>query len=279
MPIGAILWLGYVESKHLDAMLANGMRITAACDLHDIAGILDSYNLDCAYFRDPVSFFEHLRMNDIDWLAVCTPNDLHVRHTIAGLRAGCNVICEKPIGIHSQEIIDLVDAEREFNRNVFPVVQLRYYQPILDLKRSYENSNHVWNGRLKYHAQRGPWYDQSWKGDARRSGGLIMNLGVHLFDLLGFVFGPCREVENAVVREHSASGDLLYDRANIGFQLACDADSTQRVLRFDQVATNLTPALNLHVMVYEEALAGRRFTPLEAASALQTIERVRERSM
>ena len=43
---------------------------------------------------------------------------------------------------------------------------------------------------LTYVTPRGLWYEQSWKGDVERSGGLATNIGIHMFDLLGWLFGP-----------------------------------------------------------------------------------------
>ena len=42
---------------------------------------------------------------------------------------------------------------------------------------------------LTYVTRRGPWYHQSWKGNPERSGTLAMNIGIHFFDMLMWLFG------------------------------------------------------------------------------------------
>ena len=48
---------------------------------------------------------------------------------------------------------------------------------------------------LTYVTSRGPWYHVSWKGSEERSGGVATNIGIHLFDLLMWLFGPAESSE------------------------------------------------------------------------------------
>ena len=50
--------------------------------------------------------------------------------------------------------------------------------------------------RLHYVTPRGRWYERSWKGDPERSGGLLTNIGIHMFDFLLWKFGP--EIKTSV---------------------------------------------------------------------------------
>ena len=43
--------------------------------------------------------------------------------------------------------------------------------------------------QLSYITTRGPWYHVSWKGISEKSGGIATNIGIHLFDLLLWLFG------------------------------------------------------------------------------------------
>ena len=46
----------------------------------------------------------------------------------------------------------------------------------------------IWNNITP----RGNWYKYSWKGDENKSGGLLYNIGIHLFDLINFLFGKMK---------------------------------------------------------------------------------------
>src|SRR5690349_17916484 len=57
----------------------------------------------------PRAYDDYLKMLEtekLDAVSVCTPNYAHAEPTIAALRAGVHVLCEKPIAINSK------DAER-----------------------------------------------------------------------------------------------------------------------------------------------------------------------
>ena len=48
---------------------------------------------------------------------------------------------------------------------------------------------------MSYITRRGRWYHSSWKGSEEKSGGLAMNIGIHLFDMMLWVFGPVSHLE------------------------------------------------------------------------------------
>ena len=48
---------------------------------------------------------------------------------------------------------------------------------------------------LTYITSRGNWYHVSWKGDQQRSGGIATNIGVHLLDMLMWIFGAVKQQE------------------------------------------------------------------------------------
>ena len=63
----------------------------------------------------------------IDYLSVCTPNHVHDAHIRMGLRAGADVICEKPLVLTPWNIDILQDLEAETGKRVYTVLQLRYH--------------------------------------------------------------------------------------------------------------------------------------------------------
>src|SRR3989304_1120059 len=66
---------------------------------------------------------------------------------------------------------------------------------------------------------RGAWYQPSWKGDTEKSGGLIMNIGVHLFDLLIWIFGePLNYWHNQ--DSQTATGEIKLERAQVSWLLS-----------------------------------------------------------
>ena len=76
---------------------------------------------------------------------------------------------------------------------------------------------------------RGPWYDVSWKGSEERSGGLVTNIGIHLFDLLLWMFGPMRRSEVSLRDPRRVSGVIELDSTALAMLLdGIDVRSVRR---------------------------------------------------
>ena len=63
-----------------------------------------------------------------DIISVCTPNAYHVEYTLAGLRAGCDVFCEKPVAVKYTDA-EMVFAEAEkLGKHLFVTQSLRFFK-------------------------------------------------------------------------------------------------------------------------------------------------------
>ena len=81
---------------------------------------------------------------------------------------------------------------------------MRLHPAILKLKnnKKFLINNH--DVEITYIAPRGNWYKFSWKGDHNKSGGILYNIGIHLFDLIIFLFGSIKQTT-----VHFSSSDCL----------------------------------------------------------------------
>jgi UDP-N-acetyl-2-amino-2-deoxyglucuronate dehydrogenase len=188
---------GYVAPRHLKAIKDTGNKLVAAVDPHDSVGILDKYGFDIRYFKDIERFDRFMdklrRQRDerqIDWVSICSPNYLHDAHIRLSLRNSTNVICEKPIVINPWNLDALKVIEEETERKVFTVLQLRVHPELLKLKEEINNKrNRRFQVEMTYITPRGQWYFHSWKGREEFSGGIAVNIGIHLFALLIWLLG------------------------------------------------------------------------------------------
>ena len=88
------------------------------------------------------------------------------------------------------------------------------------LKEKIDNdkSNSIYDVDLNYISVRGNWYYASWKGCFEKSGGISTNIGIHLFDMLSWIFG---EPENIVhVFDHDRVAGLVFKRARVRWFLS-----------------------------------------------------------
>ena len=73
------------------------------------------------------SLEELLGRSDVDAVCICTPNDSHAAITLAALRAGKHVLCEKPMAVDAASAEEMVRTAEE--SGVFLTVghQARFY--------------------------------------------------------------------------------------------------------------------------------------------------------
>lgn len=222
---------GYIAPRHLKAIKDVGGTLVAAYDINDSVGIMDSHFPDAAFFTEFEQFdsFVSARKNTddaIDYIGICSPNYLHKAHIAYSLRAGADVICEKPLVLNPSDIVELKAIESETGKRVNSILQLRLHQSILDLKAQIDAgpSDEVYDVDLGYFTSRGAWYHASWKGFEHKSGGIATNIGVHFYDMLGFIFGP---LKSSVVHHRgsdSAAGYMEFEQARVRWVLSINRD-------------------------------------------------------
>ena len=158
---------------------------------------MDSHFPDAEFFTEFEQFEafvedEKLRGQQLDYIAICSPNYLHVPHMKFALKNGIDVICEKPLVLNSGDLDVLKQYEQIYGAGVNSILQLRLHPSILALKDKVESApdDHKFEVDLTYMTSRGKWYLRSWKGLDQKSGGVATNIGVHFYDMLHFILGP-----------------------------------------------------------------------------------------
>jgi UDP-N-acetyl-2-amino-2-deoxyglucuronate dehydrogenase len=280
---------GYIAPKHMRAIKDTGNTLVAALDKHDSVGILDSYFPEADFFTEFERFDRHLEKikrngNPVDYLVVCSPNYLHDAHIRFGLRLGADVICEKPVVLNPWNVDALLAMEKESNRRVYTMLQLRLHPAITAIreKLSRDKSGKQYKVELRYITARGNWYQNSWKGDVNKSGGITSNIGVHFFDLLLWLFG---DVKKSVVHQHdnvTASGDLLLEKAEVKWFVSIDKKQltdtegrSYRFLKIDNEEIDLGTTEDLHTAFYKKILSGDSFPLSEAKKLTELLHQLR----
>lgn len=278
---------GFVAPRHMKAIRDNGHEIVAALDPHDSVGVLDTFAPGCQFFREPERFDRHLdklrrRGEGVDYVSVCSPNYLHDAHCRLAMRNGADVICEKPLTLTPRNLDGLQSLEIETGRRVWTVLQMRLHPAVASMRKAAHEraaSRRVGGefASLTYVTPRGPWYGASWKGDEAKSGGIMANIGVHMFDLLLWIYGP---VERARVDSYSstrATGLLEHaSGAVVSWGLAVDGAKPTRVLSDASGACDLSDGFkDAHTKVYAEILAGRGLGIADAAPAVGLVHMLR----
>lgn len=282
---------GYIARRHLDAIRAVGGDLACAFDVSNSVGQMDASFPAARFFTAFEPFDSHVqtlrrRGQGLDYVAICSPNFLHRSHIEFALRSGANAICEKPLVLEPHEVDELAAIEAETGRTTSTILQLRLNPANIALRdelAAERGTKHVVD--LTYVTARGHWYYASWKGDDRRSGGIATNIGVHFYDLLGFLFG---KPEHIVVHHRAmdcAAGFLEYERAKVRWFLsingrdlpdtADDRTACRRIVMGDRVCNLSGDFSELHTRSYQEILAGRGFPIEETRQAIETVAAIR----
>jgi UDP-N-acetyl-2-amino-2-deoxyglucuronate dehydrogenase len=224
----------------------------------------------------------------VQYVSICSPNYLHDAHIRLALRVGAHAICEKPLVINPWNLDALQELECETGGHVYTVLQLRLHPQILAVRERLQvDSRAQHDVSLTYITARGPWYDVSWKGSDERSGGIVTNIGIHLFDLLVWLFGAVESCEVHIRGARRLGGFLRLERARVRWFLSAErADlpfrpepggkTSFRSISIDGSEVEFSDGLaDLHTRVYEEVLAGRGCGIEAARSSIELSHRIR----
>jgi 1,5-anhydro-D-fructose reductase (1,5-anhydro-D-mannitol-forming) len=139
----------------------------------------------------------------VDAVYVCTTNELHAAQAIAALRAGRDVLCEKPLALTLEDADAMIAAARAAGRTLAVNHHLRASEGLARI-RARLAAGSIGAPRLirtlhRCHVR--PERRANWRMTERaRGAGVILDLSVHTADAIRFVTG--REVVS--VRAHAA---------------------------------------------------------------------------
>jgi UDP-N-acetyl-2-amino-2-deoxyglucuronate dehydrogenase len=285
---------GYIAVRHLRAIKETQNILLATLDPSDSVGIIDSYFPDSHFFVEFERFDRHvdkLRRSGIqlDYVSICSPNYLHDSHIRFALRSGASAICEKPLVLNPWNIDALAEIEKEFNKKINTILQLRLHPVLIALKKTIDStpSPNVHYLDLTYITSRGNWYFNSWKGDIHKSGGIATNIGIHFFDMLTWIFGKVIKNTVHLLTHDKAGGYLEFEKARVRWFLSLDfkdlpesvqqnGKHTYRSIVMDKTEIEFSEGFtDLHTKSYEEVLAGRGFGLKDAQSSVEIVYLIR----
>lgn len=286
---------GYIAPRHLKAIKETGHNLLVAMDVNDSVGIMDSHFPDAEFFTEFEAFSAYvedqkLQGNTIDYVAICSPNYLHLPHMKFALQNGIDVICEKPLVLNTQDLDTLKRYEETYGARVNSILQLRLHPSIIALRDKVQNApaDKVFDVDLTYLTSRGKWYLKSWKGFDEKSGGVATNIGVHFYDMLHFIFGNIVKNEVHYRNEKTAAGYLEYERARVRWFLSIDANHlpdnaiqgeklTYRSITIEGEELEFSGGFtDLHTQSYQRVLEGKGYGTEENRAAIATVEVIRK---
>ena len=286
---------GYIAPRHMKAIKETNNNLIAALDPFDSVGIIDTYFPEADFFIEPERFDRHLyklrrsEKNKVDYVSICSPNFLHDAHIRLALRNDAHAICEKPLLLNPWNLDGLEEIEKETGKKIYNVLQLRHHPSIIELKKKFDSlpNNKIHDIRLTYITSRGKWYFYSWKGDVKKSGGVVTNIGIHFFDMLSWIFGKVRNSVVHLAEDNKASGLLQLEKANVSWFLSLDRNdlpekvketkqTTYRSITIDGNEIEFSGGVtDLHTVSYQEILDGKGYGISDARTSIEIAHLIR----
>lgn len=185
LKIGIVGCGGIANNKHLPAIKKNGnYEIVAYCDI-DIKKAEDTRKKFGPETAAVYTDYKELLKEELDAVYVLTPNKSHAEVSIAALKSGRHVMCEKPMAKSYEEAKQMVEAAKESGKILNIGYQNRYRLDSTYLKRACENGDLGDIYYAKAHAIRrravptwGVFLNEEEQG-----GGPLIDIGTHALDL------------------------------------------------------------------------------------------------
>jgi predicted dehydrogenase len=157
-------------------------------DAARLSKVGDEFKVSSRY----ASAAEMLAGEKLDIVSVATPNKYHAQLTIAAFKAGCHVLCEKPMAMNAREARQMLAAAKAARKRLMINFSYRFTEQSWALKKEVESGvlGDVYFGRTVWHRRRGMPGFGGWFGQkALAGGGPLIDLGVHRLDLALWLMG------------------------------------------------------------------------------------------
>lgn len=161
------------------------------------------------------SLSDLLSKNPPDLISLCTPSDLHFSQAKEIMKAGVNVIIEKPVCLQESEGQELLKLEQKSGVIVSTCFQNRFNPAVNELLKSVESKKlgKILVGNVCVRWFRRPdYYINHWHGSKYRSGGgALMTQAIHHIDLLRLLMGLPKEINgySFYLRSYSEVEDIV----------------------------------------------------------------------
>jgi len=146
----------------------------------------------------------------VDIVSVCTPPVSHAALTIAALRAGAHVLCEKPIARSLGDARRIVEAAGRAT-GILMIAHVSRFEPDHRQAKDVVDAGHLGTVQMATHSMTTSlpgWSENDWLADIEQSGGPLVDLAVHSFDFLAWATG------SHPVRVHAVGADTAVGPAS-----------------------------------------------------------------
>ena len=191
----AVIGVGNISEHHIKGYLSHpSVELYAFCDINEkqLEEKGKKHGITRLY-TDEKKMLEELP--EIDAVSVCTWNNGHAPASIMALNAGKHVLCEKPMALNAVEAQAMIDAAKKNGKKLM-VGFVRRFGNDAEITKSFidaGNLGDLYYAKATYLRRNG--CPGGWFSDKSRSGGgPLIDLGVHVIDLVRYLMGGPKPV-------------------------------------------------------------------------------------
>ncbi len=233
----AVVGVGNIAESHIHGYLNNpNVDLYAFCDIREerLNEMGKKYGVTRLYTDEETMLKE---LPELDAVSVCTWNSAHAPCTIAALKAGKNVLCEKPMATSAKEAKEMLAAAKEAGKLLMIGFVRRYGNDCAIVKDYIDNGffGDIYYAKATYLRRNGS--PGGWFGDKNFSaGGPLIDLGVHVTDLTRYLLGNPKPVS-----VYGATFHKLGDRRELnekkGYVASSSKGADKDVFNVEDLAT------------------------------------------
>jgi len=181
-----LIGAGNIAHVHVAAWKALGARVVVY-SVEGAESLAEQYGLEVAPSLDGL-------LSEVEFVDIVTPSPTHKEIALAAIKAGKDVICEKPLSLTAADSHEVLAAAEAAGVKVYPAHVVRYFP---EYKAAYDA---VQAGRIgpvavaRFFRQASSPAGAGWYRDVARSGGVIMDLMVHDLDQAQWLCGKVTSV-------------------------------------------------------------------------------------
>ena len=192
----AVIGCGRIaRTQHFPALNGiEGVRIKYACDI--IAEKAEAVKAEYDKVENAITDYR-VALADPEVVAVwvLTPNYMHYEIAMAALRAGKHVFCEKPVTVNYALSREMAEEAKKQGKLLEIGVCNRFSEPVEMLERwnregKFGNIYHIYCCFRGYRSI--PGLGGAFTTKAESGGGVLIDWGVHFFDLVLYVLGGAK---------------------------------------------------------------------------------------
>lgn len=194
-----LIGCGYIANKHLKTMVRyDDIVLTAVSDIQqDKMEAAVHFYQENKKTKQAVACYKNyqdmLRDPGVDAVVIAVISGLHAEIAKTALKHGMHIMVEKPLALSLQDTDEIIALSERRRRVVHVCHQLRYRPLIQEVKhlieKGYLGERYLGVISLRLHRPPAYYSAASWKGTWEQDGGMLVNQGIHMVDLLIWLMG------------------------------------------------------------------------------------------